>query len=80
LIIGFLVLIINPFDNQTESWTWEWKSGWCVWILGEGDSRFCIYSVKCLVLWIVGRIGKLGRDVVKTLIIKVKDLDNQDLS
>jgi hypothetical protein len=32
------------------------------------------YSVKFLVRWIVGRIGKLGRDVVKTLIIR----DNQD--
>jgi hypothetical protein len=29
------------------------------------------YSVKCLVRWIVGRTGKLGRDVVKTLIIKL---------
>jgi hypothetical protein len=47
------------------------------------------YSVKCLVRRIVGRIGKLGRDVVKTLIISdnqtfhgliIRPFDNQTVS
>ncbi len=36
----------------------------------QGKVILDFYSVKVLVRWIVGRIGKLGRDVVKTLIIK----------
>jgi hypothetical protein len=35
----------------------------------QGKVILDFYSIKCLVRWIVGRIGKLGRDVVKTLII-----------
>ena len=53
----------------------EWKSGWYVL-----DTRWRWYYIFTLLSdwWIVGRIGKLGRDVLKSLIIK--SFDNQPVS
>jgi hypothetical protein len=51
----------------------EGNAGWPKRWMGKVILDF--YSLKCLVRWIVGRTGKLGRDVVKTLIII--SLDNQ---
>ncbi len=38
----------------------------------EGKTILDFYSVNCLVRWTVGRIGKVGKDVVKNLIIIIK--------
>ena len=52
----------------------------------NGKMVFDFHSVNCLVRWIVGKIGKVGRDVVKPLIISdnqafsclmIKSFDNQ---
>ncbi len=44
----------------------QWKHGRCV-VYSRGRWHSIFESVNCLVRWIVRRIGKVGRDMVKTL-------------
>ncbi len=50
---------------------WPWESSWCVMDRVSTDTAkmiFYFYSVNCLVRWIIGRIGKIAKEVVKSLI------------
>ena len=73
----------SPVDPDNPC---PWKCVRCVVDGDNGKMIFDFYSVNCLVWWIVDRIGKVGRDVVKPLIISdnqafscliIKSFDNQ---